>query len=59
LKRVDAEIASCESCHHDEIEKRKKYKVWLVFEPSTGRLAVLTYSFTESHNNWMVYMHIS
>ena len=27
LKRVDAEISNCESCHHDEIEKRKKYKV--------------------------------
>jgi len=27
LKRVDAEIANCESCHHDENEKRKKYKV--------------------------------
>jgi len=27
LKRVDAEISNCESCHRDEIEKRKKYKV--------------------------------
>jgi len=27
LKRVDAEISNCDSCHHDEIEKRKKYKV--------------------------------
>jgi len=27
LKRVDAEISNCESCHHDENEKRKKYKV--------------------------------
>jgi len=27
LKRVDAEISNCESSHHDEIEKRRKYKV--------------------------------